>query len=314
MKRRARTLVATVPRVSVVGLVLLWVLATTSKVFPTGDQGPEARAKLVGALGTYTVRPGDSLMEVARRFDLGFNAIIAANPALDPWLPPPGSRVTLATAWILPQQGTRPGIVVNIPELRLYYFPPEGSGPVLTFPLGVGDQGKDTPLGGYTVIGKEIRPAWHVPRSIRAIRPTLPAAVPPGPDNPLGSHALRLSRDDILIHGTNRPWGIGRRSSHGCLRLYPEDIVVLFRRVPKGTPVTVISEPLKACLHGTRVFLEVHDPVLGEPTMSGALQLLAVRRLLGKSDFVKVWRALEERRGYPVDITCDPATNRRDDG
>jgi L,D-transpeptidase ErfK/SrfK len=260
-------------------------------------------AGLIGDLKDYTVGPNESLIEVARKFDLGFNAIVAANPGVDPWVPPPGSLIYLPTAWILPDMPSLPGIVINIPELRLYYFSRKSADPVVTFPLGIGDQGRDTPAGRYRVIEKIRRPAWHVPNSIRSESISLPKIVPPGPDNPLGSHALRLSRAGILIHGTNRPWGIGRRSSHGCLRLYPEDIAKLFEMVPNGTRVTVINQPIKACALEGRVFVEAHRPESGDSSVGQALHLLADKNLLVRTDFAKLVRAMEEMKGMPVDIT-----------
>ena len=259
---------------------------------------------LIGNLQNYTVSIHESLIEVARKFDLGFNAIVAANPAVDPWIPASGTLLDLPTAWILPDLPIRPGIVINIPELRLYYFSKK-PGSVVTFPLGIGDQGRDTPVGGYRVIEKITNPVWHVPKSIRSELPRLPKVVPRGPDNPLGSHALRLSRPDLLIHGTNRPWGIGRRSSHGCLRLYPEDIVKLFGMVSKGTRVIVINQPIKACLLGGKVFLEAHRPDSEEISVSQALHLLADKKLLARTDFAKLIRAMQEMKGIPVDITLN---------
>ena len=257
---------------------------------------------VIGSLSNYKVLAGESLIEVARKFDLGFNAIADANPHTDPWIPPGGTLVVIPSAWILPELPTRSGIVINIPEFRLYYFNRK-PGPVVTFPLGIGDQGRDTPVGNYTVVEKITGPAWHVPNSIRLEFPFLPKVVPHGPNNPLGSHALRLSRRDLLIHGTNRPWGIGRRSSHGCLRLYPEDIVRLYKMVPKGTRVTVINQPIKVCALGNRVFLEAHRSVAGASSVGQALHLLADKKLLIRTDFVKVVQAMEELKGIPVDIT-----------
>ena len=260
-------------------------------------------AGLIGGLQTYRVGANESLIEVARRYDLGFNAIAAANPGVDPWIPSAGSLINLPTAWILPDLPIISGIVINIPELRLYYFSKKTACAVVTFPLGIGDQGRDTPVGRYQVIEKIVRPAWHVPDSIRSEIPSLPEVVPPGPNNPLGSHALRLSRAGILIHGTNRPWGIGRRSSHGCLRLYPEDIVKLFNMVPRGTRVTVINQPIKACALGKKIFIEAHRPESGDSSVGRALHLLADKKLLARPDFAKLIRAVEEMKGMPVDIT-----------
>ena len=260
----------------------------------------------IGKLGNYRIVANESLFEVARKFDLGFNAIVAANPGVDPWIPAAGTLIELPTAWIVPDLPMRPDIVINLPELRLYFFPGKPAGSVVTFPLGIGDQGRDTPVGNYTVIQKITNPAWHVPKSIGSELPNLPKVVPPGPDNPLGSHALRLSRPDLLIHGTNRPWGIGRRSSHGCLRLYPEDIVKLFKLVPKGARVTVINQPVKTCVLGGKVLVEAHPSESGDVSVGQAMHLLAGRNLLGRTDFVKLQHAVEEMKGVPVDVTLTP--------
>lgn len=259
---------------------------------------------VIGEIQQYRVREGESLIEIARSFDLGFNAITAANPDADPIIPEPGSLITIPTAWILPSVNIQSAIVINIPEFRLYYLPSHPADTAVTYPLGIGDEGKDTPTGTFTVIDKIANPSWHVPDSIRAQDADLPAIVPPGPDNPMGSHALRLSLKSVLIHGTNRPWGIGRRSSHGCLRLYPEDIVCLYRLVAKGTPVVIVNQPIKIGASGELVFVEVHgygrepDDAVGK-----AMHLLSDRRLLGMVDFAKLRRAVIERRGFPIDVT-----------
>ena len=257
----------------------------------------------IGSVHSYRVGTNESLIEVARKFDLGFNAIVEANPGVDPWIPPPDTLIDIPTAWILPDLPPLTGIVINIPELRLYFFPGKSARHVITFPLGIGFQGRDTPVGSYRVIEKIVGPAWHVPKSIRAEFPNLPEVVPPGPENPLGSHALRLSRAGILIHGTNRPWGIGRRSSHGCLRLYPEDIIKLFRVVHQGARVTVVNQPIKACARAGQVFVEAHRNISGDGSISQAMQLLADKRLLARTDFFKLARALRELKGMPVDVT-----------
>jgi L,D-transpeptidase ErfK/SrfK len=286
-------------RIFVAALALSFVM-----VWPLARLGAASYqyGSVIGNLRNYKIAAGESLIEVARKFDLGFNAIVDANPRVDPWIPPGGTLVAVPTAWILPDLPIRNGIVINIPEFRLYFFAKK-PGSVVTFPLGIGDQGRDTPVGNYTVVEKITAPSWHVPKSIRSEFPFLPKVVPHGPDNPLGSHALRLSRRDLLIHGTNRPWGIGRRSSHGCLRLYPEDIVRLFKLVPKGTRVTVINQPIKVCALGSRVLVEAHRPGAGASSVGEALHLLADRKLLTRTDFVKLVQAMEELKGIPVDIT-----------
>jgi L,D-transpeptidase ErfK/SrfK len=194
------------------------------------------------------------------------------------------------------------GIVINLPEFRLYVFPSDNPGTVSTFPIGVGDLGKDTPVGTYTIIEKIINPPWVVPESIRKEKPELPKVVPPGPDNPMGSHALRLSLGTVLIHGTDRPWGIGLRSSHGCLRLYPEDIVRLFKIVNLGTRVTIVNQPVKIAVKDEKVFVEVHKYEYKD-YQGQAIKLLRGKKLLAKVDMPKLTRALKEMKGLPVDIT-----------
>ena len=263
---------------------------------------------MIGDLQRYEVSPDESLIEIARKFDLGFNEIADANPGVDPFIPKPGTVITIPTAWILPAVSARPSIVINIPEFRLYYFPKARSGDVVTFPLGIGDEGNDTPVGRYTVLEKMVRPAWHVPKSIRKRSPGSPEVVPPGPGNPMGSHALRLSAKGILIHGTNRPWGIGRRSSHGCLRLYPEDIVRLFHMVPVGTRVIIVNQPVKVSRREKMVFVEAHRYKGRESSVVQAMHLLAKQNLVGLTDFAKLIWAMEEKKGVPVNVTLTRGT------
>ena len=198
---------------------------------------------LVGASGVYTTRAEDTLPELARRNDLGYGQLIAANPGIDPWLPGAGRRIALPGLYLVPD-GPRRGIVINLAEQRLYYFPPDGQ-TVETYPIGIGVEADMTPLGTTQVTVKEAQPSWYPPPSIRAERPELPEVIPPGPDDPLGEYALRLGWPNYLIHGTNKPYGVGRHVSHGCIRLYPEDIRQLFSEVSVGTPVRVIDEPIR---------------------------------------------------------------------
>lgn len=261
---------------------------------------------VIGSVTTYTIKPGESLIEIARKFDLGYNEIAAANPDLDPFVPGGGNMASIPTSWILPDVGSLEGIVINLSELRLYFFYRVGPAKfVRTFPIGIGTEGNDTPTGQFAVIEKTIRPSWHVPESIREEKPYLPAVVPPGPENPLGSHAMRLSLPSILIHGTNKPWGVGRRVSHGCIRLYPEDIPLLFNSVPKGVRVTILRQPIKAGLEGERVYLEVHgeDGISDSELFSDAAAVLAKKRLIGRVNTEKLHRAIVEKKGMPVDIS-----------
>ncbi|WP_449727789.1 L,D-transpeptidase family protein [Geomonas agri] len=234
---------------------------------------------------------------------MGYNEIRDANRGVDPILPKAGIVVTIPSAWIPPPATERPCIVVNLAELRLYFFPESDITPITSFPIGIGDEGVDTPLGRFFIVDKIMDPYWHVPKSIRRQRPQLPAAVAPGARNPLGRHALRLSRQDILIHGTNRPYGIGRRSSHGCLRLYPGDMASLFVKAQEGMRVTVIDLPVKVGVKEDRVFIEFHRQDKHTVDVGAVLHLMADRNLLHRIDMGKLVRAYYENRGYPVEIS-----------
>ena len=270
---------------------------------PYGFPQREYPGGFIGEVRNYKVAPGESLLEIGRRFDLGYNEIHDANRGIDPLVPKAGTVVTIPVAWIPPSFSVRPCLVINLAEFRLYYLPRKPGAQVQTFPIGIGDEASGTPLGSYSVIDKIVNPSWHVPSSIRSKRPDLPPVIPPGPENPLGSHALRLSRNDILIHGTNRPGGVGRRSSHGCLRLYPEDIVRLFRSVETGTKVFIVDQPVKVGLRGERIFVEIHGDKGDALGPGDVLRMMASRGLLRTIDLGKLVRAVEEKRGYPVEVT-----------
>lgn len=257
-----------------------------------------------GTIGAHTIKGDDSLVELARRFDIGYNAISAANPGVDPFIPAAGTNILIPNKWILPDVPKRNGIVINLAEMRLYYFYPRTQERVDTYPIGIGDEGWDTPIGTYRIIEKIVHPVWHVPKSIRAQKPELPDIVPAGPDNPLGTHALRLSIGTVLIHGTDRPFGIGRRVSHGCIHLYPEDIVHLFRNVKMGTQVVIVRQPVKfATVHG-RVLVEIHGDA-GDDLEQEAVNILVNKKMFARVDPGKLKTALRNRYGVPTDITMD---------
>lgn len=250
----------------------------------------------------YEIKEDDSLVEIARAFDLGYNEITAANPHLDPFIPTTGAYAVIPSNGIFPDLPVLEGIIVNIPEMRLYYFPEQNPREVYTFPIGIGDIGMQTPLGNFTIIDKIINPSWYVPKSIRSEKPELPKVMPPGPDNPMGSHALRLSRRSILIHGTNRPFSIGREASHGCIRLYPEDIVQLFKLVNGGTRVSIINQPVKIAEWKGKVYIQVHGNENGD-YLEQAKNILRYKGLLEKADETLLKKATSEKMGLPVDIT-----------
>lgn len=210
----------------------------------------------VGAVTTVTTKAGDTMLDLARQFDDGYVQFMSANPTVDPWQPGVGTKITVPNQYILPD-APRTGIVINIAERRIFYFPPGGK-TVQTFPAGVGVQANATPLGVTEVVRKEDGPVWIPPPSIRAERPDLPLEIPPGPDDPLGAFALRLGWTNYLIHGTNKPDSVGRNVSHGCMHLYPEDIDKLFHEVPVGTKVRAIAQAVEAGWINGRLYVEVH--------------------------------------------------------
>jgi len=262
-------------------------------------------ASVIGSASTYEARDNDSLIEIARQFDLGYSEIVQANPKLDPFLPGAGKRINIATAWIVPDAPHHKDVIINLSEMRLYYFfKHKRTTFVRTFPIGIGRQGFYTPVGSFQIIEKKVNPDWQVPQSIRREEPGLPAVVPSGPDNPLGFYALRLSLGDVLIHGTNRPFGIGRKDSHGCIRLYPEDIAVLFEMVRKGTKVTIVRQPVKVGVRDNRVYIEVHeDDSIELNYTEEANRLLRRNDLLIKIVPEKLYDALAKKNGVPTLIS-----------
>jgi len=284
-------------------LVLLSLPWTTSA---SQDFTFDRNNELLGKNKRYKVKENESLYEIARNYNTGFNEITAANPGIDPYVPGKGTRIILPTSWILPDARLAPGIIINLSEMRLYYFfRKKRRTLVRTYPIGIGDQGADTPLGTFRVVEKIPHPAWHVPESIRKEKPELPPVVPPGPDNPMGDYALRLSRESVLIHGTDVPWGIGRRVSHGCIRLYPEDIRELFRLVPVNSRVVIVQQPVKAGVSNGRVYVEVNEDseLRNFDYLHKARALLKRKGLFDKVNIGKLKRAVREKRGYPVDIS-----------
>ena len=264
--------------------------------------------------GRYVTTKADTLIELAVQQDVGFVELAAANPGVDPWMPGEGREIRLPIYHLLPEAPNE-GIVINIADQRLYFFPGKGA-PVQTYPIGVGRDGFSIPLGRTKVTLKREKPTWVPPPSVRAEKPDIPESVPPGPDNPLGDYALNLGWPMIRIHGTNRPYGVGRRVSHGCIRLYPADIETLFRQVSVGTPVTVVDQPTKAGWVDGELYVEVH------PSGQEADELEQERRFTPRPlpDFEEriaraagdqrdrvnwevVSRAWEQRLGVPVRVT-----------
>lgn len=233
---------------------------------------PEGSENVIGEIGHTRVQSGESLLDIARRLNLGYDQIIFANPRHNRWIPDERDKVTVPHMYVLPGS-IRRGIVLNIAELRLYFYPitSKGARPlVITHPVSIGRMDWRTPLGQTSVIKKERDPAWYPPVSIKEEHAldgdTLPDFIAGGdPDNPLGRFALQLGFKSYLIHGVDerKAFGIGMRVTHGCIRMYPEDIETLFADVSVGTPVFIVNEPIKLGQRGGRFFLEVHQPLEG---------------------------------------------------
>jgi L,D-transpeptidase ErfK/SrfK len=265
---------------------------------------------VIGRLAVIRLEKGDTLPDIARHFSLGINAISAANPGVDVWVPKAGERILLPLSFILPDIPKK-GIVINLASMRLFQFKGDSKSLVVsTYPVGIGTEERPTPIGQMHVERKVIRPTWHVPSSIaedhRKKGDPLPAEVPPGPKNPLGEYALYLSKPSYLIHGTNKPASIGLKATNGCIRLYPEDVKKLYSNTPVNTPVCIVDQPYLIGQRDGVVYMEVHTPLEG----SGAVELekmyTKLRNIEKKSgrtlDWSKVKKVLAEAQGIPVPI------------
>lgn len=219
---------------------------------------------VVGAVQMVRAHEEDTLSDIARRFNVGYEEIVSANPGVDPWLPKAGTEIVVPSQFVLPN-APRQGVVINLAAMRLFYYPKTKAGmpqKVITHPIGIGRVGWKTPEGRTLIVSKQVAPAWVPTPSIRnehaANGDPLPARVPPGPDNPMGSHVLRLGWPAYAIHGTDKPPSIGLRGSHGCLRLYPEDIASVYDQVPVGTSVTVVNQPQLLGWRGDGLYLQAY--------------------------------------------------------
>jgi L,D-transpeptidase ErfK/SrfK len=280
-----------------------------------------AGQEIVGETQVLFARYENTFSAIGREYNLGYEELRSANPGVDQWLPGAGTPIYLPTQTILPDAPRR-GIVVNVPAMRLYFFTSETDPAdktrkierVTTHPIGVGAEGWATPIGEAKVTGKARDPVWYVPASVRKEHAErgdpLPSVVKAGPDNPLGKFALTLSIPSYLIHGTNKPAGVGMRSSHGCIRLYPEDIEELFGRVGKGTPVRLVNQPVLAGWRDGQLYLEVHPPLAEEKRDLAAEADLALEKALKRApagsapaiDRAAVQRIVSERRGIPLPV------------
>jgi L,D-transpeptidase ErfK/SrfK len=278
--------------------------------------------ELVGETQVLFARYENTFSAIGRQYNLGYEEMRRANPGVDQWLPGEGTPIYLPTQTILPE-APRTGIVVNVPAMRLYYFTTEkpataGGAEVVkvsTHPVGIGTEGWATPFGEAKVMQKAKDPTWYVPASVRKEHAErgdpLPSVVPPGPDNPLGAYAMTLSLPGYLIHGTNKPAGVGMRSSHGCIRLYPEDIEALFGRVARGTAVRLVNQPVLAAWDNGQLYLEVHPPLAEETHDLVAEADAALSRAMLRAgaaaaavviDRAAIEKIVAEQRGIPLPV------------
>ena len=287
---------------------------------------PAAGDSVVGAVYETTARYGETTPMLAGKNQVGFHELLWANPAVHSWMPGEGTRLRIPRQYILPGV-RREGIVLNLAEMRLYFYEPAAAaaahGRVRTYPVSIGRLDWVTPLGLTRVVDRLENPTWYPPRSVlrehEARGDELPRVVPPGPDNPLGRYALMLAAAGYFIHGTNRDEGIGMRVTHGCVRLRERDIAELIHRVEIGTPVAIVSLPVKAGLRDGVVYLEAHPPPVSdlpmpdpEPALDGPAverAITALERQLPSGEYVIFWEQVLEtarrQRGLPVAVGWD---------
>lgn len=277
---------------------------------------PTDGGDVVGQIQVIKAKYEDTFADLGEKYDLGYTELVAANPGVDPWLPGEGTDIVLPTRYVLPAV-PREGIVINLAEYRLYYFPKDKD-VLYTYPLGIGREGWSSPVAVTKITAKTPNPAWYPPQSIRdehaADGDPLPRVVPPGPDNPLGPFKFNLSLPSYLIHGSNKKFGIGMRVSHGCFRMYNHHVLKLADMVPVGTPVRIINEPYKLGVTGGKLYLEAHAPLEDEP-LSLADKHAAVVNTLLKHDQVTAslrldWEMIRDivaaEDGLPIQI-AEPA-------
>ena len=226
---------------------------------------------VVGVVQLTTTTKEDTLTDIARRFNVGYEEILRSNPKIDPWLPGADKQIVVPTEFILPN-APREGVVINVAAMRLFYFPKPKKGEpqvVITHPIGIGKVGWKTPEGVTRIVRRQKDPTWRVPVSVlkehKENGEILDRVIGPGPDNPLGKHAFYLEWPSYLIHGTNKPAGVGLRSSHGCIRLYPEDIAQLFDMVPIGTAVRVVNQPFVFGWKDGQLYMQAFDVLEDDP-------------------------------------------------
>lgn len=259
---------------------------------------------VIGNSAYYKIKNGDTLIDLAVTFGVGYNEIVLANEGVDEWLPEVGKKILVPKMWVLPGK-LKEGIIINLAEMRLYYFYTNSEGQyVKTYPIGIGRDDAKTPIGSFKVTGKIKNPTWRPPPTVRKMDPNLPDLVPPGPENPLGEYWIELSAPSYGIHGTNKPPGVGRRVSSGCIRLYPRHIKALFESVQVGAPVIIADKPVKIGARGGDLYMEVHKKDQSSlDLLDLAINQLQGKGLLDKADKKKMLNAIINATGLPTIIS-----------
>lgn len=260
---------------------------------------------VIGAPTWCKIQRQDTLLDIARRFGLGYNEVDLLYPRMDAWVPPDGKRIAVPTYWVLPPT-QHEQLVINIPELRLYFFE-KASGAVQTYPIGIGDEGWESPLGIFSIVEKRPNPTWYIPASLQEKYGM--ASMPPGPENPLGEFMMKFSAGAYGVHGTAQPWGVGRLVSHGCIRCYPEHIRLLYPQVPVGTKLEIIYEPVKIGQKDGQIFVEAHPDVYRKipDYVQYASQKLSQYPLADRIDRKRFMMAISLQSGVPINVTSLPA-------
>jgi L,D-transpeptidase ErfK/SrfK len=272
-----------------------------SYFIPKGKGNTDSHAlTVIGSERNHIIQPKETLLDIARNFGLGFWELKSLYRELDSWVPPKGLKLNIPTTWVLPKT-RHEGIVINVPEMRLYLFI-KSIRMVKTYPVGIGVSDGRTPFGTFHVTGKVENPTWYIPPNLRKKHRRV--SVPPGPENPLGTHWISLSLNRYGIHGTDFPWGVGRLVSHGCIRLYPEDIENLYPFVRIGMPVEIIYEPIKFGFRHNRISVEVHEDIYRviPDLIRYGFTRLKEEGLEKRVNIKKFTIALAQRTGIPVDI------------
>ncbi len=287
-------------------VALICLLSAAASTEAASYRLPENGDNVVGAVTRMKLAYEDTLAAVAERYSIGYREIVDANPHVDPWLPGDGTMIELPTQYVLPD-APRDGLIINVAEYRLYYFPKD-TDRVITFPVGVGRSEFRTPVIQTKTITRIENPSWTPTPAARRehaeMGDVLPHVVPPGPDNPLGDLAIQLQEPGYFIHGTNKPFGVGQKVSHGCIRLHNEHILTLAEMVPNGTPVYIVNEPIKLGVRYEELYLEGHRDLYEDVDVAALTEVVAdrVQKLGSDPDWQKVAEVLTDLKGIPVRI------------